>query len=109
MILCAAVVLAGCATTSEGARPGDVTAQPGDAVVELVGLDFEPRTIQVPIGRRVVWRWTDSVVHNVVSTDFASSEVLDGGAYAVSFDRAGTFPYECTLHSGMDGKVVVTS
>jgi len=106
--LAVVLVVAGCATTSDGARTAPVSDNPDDAVVKLVGLDFEPRTIQVPVGRRVVWRWTDSVVHNVVSDDFASSKALDGGAYAVTFDRAGTFPYRCTLHTGMDGTVVVT-
>ncbi len=78
-------------------------------VVRLVGLDFEPRTIQVPVGARVRWQWTDSVVHNVVSKDFASSRELDGGAHAVRFDTPGTFPYRCTLHAGMDGTVVVSA
>ena len=108
-LLAAAVAAAGCATTSEdGPRAGDVTQRPDDAVVELVGLEFDPRTIEVPVARRVLWRWTDSVVPNVVSGDFASSKALDGGSYAVRFDRAGTFPYRCTLHTGMDGTVVVT-
>ena len=101
------MVVAACATTSDGPSAGPVSQQPGDAVVKLVGLDFEPRTVEVPVGRRVLWRWTDSVVHNVVSDDFASSKALDGGAYAVTFDRAGTYPYRCTLHTGMDGTVVV--
>ena len=77
-------------------------------MVKLVGLDFEPRTIQVPIGKRVRWQWTDSVVHNVVSEDFASSKELAGDIHAIRFDRAGTFPYRCTLHTGMDGRVLVT-
>lgn len=103
-----AAAATGCATTSEGAQAGDVTRQPDDAVVELVGLEFAPKQIQVPVGNRVVWQWTDSVVHNVVSETFASSKALDGGAYAIRFDRAGTYPYRCTLHTGMDGTVVVT-
>lgn len=104
-----AVLAAGCATTPDGPRAGSVTRQPGDAVVELVGLEFVPRRIEIPVGTRVLWQWTDSVVHNVVSPDFASSKALDGGAYAVRFDRAGTFDYRCTLHVGMDGTVVVTA
>ena len=106
LAVAAALVLGGCANTSRLAAPS-VTPEPGDAVVRLVGLDFEPRSITVPVGGRVLWQWTDSVVHNVVSPDFASSNELDGGAHAVHFDRAGTFPYRCTLHVGMDGTVVV--
>ena len=96
----------GCAETGKP-DPAAADPQPGDAVVELVGLEFAPSTIEVPLGRRVVWKWTDSVVHNVVSTDFASSKALNGGAYAIRFDRTGRFPYRCTLHTGMDGTVVV--
>ena len=107
-LLSVSLVLAGCATTEKGPAKGQATRQPDDAVVELVGLRFEPTTIQVPVGRRVLWLWTDSVVHNVVSTDFVSSEAQGGGAYAVRFDRSGTYPYRCTLHTGMDGTVVVT-
>ena len=106
LVVAAAVVMGGCATTSGVAAPS-VTPEPGDIVVRLVGLDFESRTTTVPVGGRVLWQWTDSVVHNVVSPDFASSKELDGGTHAVRFDRAGTFPYRCTLHVGMDGTVVV--
>ncbi len=106
-MLALVVAICGCATTSPAGPPAGA-AEPDDAVVRLVGLDFEPRTIQVPVGKRVRWQWTDSVVHNVVSEDFASSRELGGGAHAVRFDRPGTFPYQCTLHAGMDGTVVVT-
>ena len=102
-----ASVYAGCGT-SPAAGPGSEAPEPGDVVVRLVGLDFEPRSLEVPSGTRVRWQWTDSVVHNVVSTDFASSRELDGGAHAVRFDRPGTFPYRCTLHAGMDGTIIVT-
>ena len=103
-----AVAAAGCATTTRAAAPPPADPEPGDAVVRLVGLDFDPATIQVPAGTRVRWQWTDSVVHNVVSKDFASSRELDGGAHAVRFEQPGTFPYRCTLHAGMNGTVVVT-
>jgi plastocyanin len=80
---------------------------PGDVVVRLVGLEFEPKEVTVPAGRRVFWQWTDSVVHNVVAKDF-SSKNLGGGSYAVPFPTAGRHEYKCTLHPGMDGVVVVT-
>ena len=101
-----ATALAGCGT-SPAAGPAPAAPEPGDVVVRLVGLDFEPRSLQVPSGTRVRWQWTDSVVHNVVSKDFASSKELDGGAHAVRFDGSGTFAYRCTLHAGMDGIVNV--
>ncbi len=106
MLAAAAASISGCASTT--GPPPPAKPEPDDAVVRLVGLSFEPRTIQVPVGKRVRWEWTDSVVHNVVSPDFASSPELSGASYAVRFDRAGTYPYRCTLHTGMNGTVVVT-
>ncbi|MFP5370423.1 MAG: plastocyanin/azurin family copper-binding protein [Actinomycetes bacterium] len=105
LVLAACLTVAGCATTAKSTASA---AEPDDRVVELVGLEFNPSKIQIAVGQRVRWQWTDSVVHNVVSKDFASSKTLSGGSYAVRFDRAGTFPYTCTLHKGMDGTVVVT-
>lgn len=107
VLLAGALTVAGC-TDAARSGPPSATAEPGDAVVRLVGLDFEPRTVEVAPGTRVRWDWTDSVVHNVVSQEFASSKELNGGAHAVRFDRPGTFSYRCTLHTGMDGTVVVT-
>lgn len=108
-LLALAVALAGCSTTPDGPRPGNVTPRADDAVVELVGLSFAPSTLRVPIGKRVLWRWTDAVVHNVVSDDFVSSKAQSGGTYAVRFDKAGSYPYRCTLHTGMEGTIVVAS
>ena len=103
----ALVGAAGCSTTPTGPQAGAATQKPDDAVVELVGLTFSPRTLQVPVGKRVLWQWTDSVIHNVVSDAFVSSKAQGGGTYAVRFDQAGTFAYRCTLHTGMEGTIVV--
>lgn len=107
-MLVLAAVSTGCATTAK-AGPAPSAPEPGDVVVRLVGLDFEPRTIEVSLGQRVRWAWTDSVVHNVVSKDFASSKQQDSGTHTVRFDRAGTYPYRCTLHAGMEGTIVVNA
>ncbi|MEO5678249.1 MAG: cupredoxin domain-containing protein [Acidimicrobiales bacterium] len=107
LLVAMAAVLAGCATTAGAPPPPPATPAVDDVVVRLVGLDFAPATVRIPVGGRVLWQWTDSVVHNVTSPDFASSKNLGGGSYAVRFDRPGTFPYECTLHARMTGTVVV--
>ena len=106
LVLATAVAaLASCASRAKGE---DAPPEPGDVVVELVGLEFQPKSVQVAVGKRVRWQWTDSIVHNVISDQFASSKALAGGSYVVRFDRQGTYEYRCTLHTGMDGTVVVT-
>jgi plastocyanin len=112
LLAAGALAAAGCATTGDdddGPKIGkDVPAEPGDAVVEVVGLIFRPETITVPVGTRVRWQWQDLIVHNIISEDFASLQPQGGGSYAIRFTETGTFPYRCTLHTGMDGTIVVT-
>jgi plastocyanin len=99
------VVAAGCAGSVNGSAS---EPEPGDVEVKLVVVRFEPANVEVPVGKRVVWRWTDRVQHNVVADGaaFAPSKILNGGAYVIRFDKAGTYPYQCTLHDGMRGTVV---
>jgi plastocyanin len=71
-------------------------------------LRFQPPAIQVPAGTEVTWRFDDgSVPHNVKGDGFASAN-LARGTFVHRFDRRGGYRYTCTLHAGMDGRVVVT-
>jgi plastocyanin len=97
------VLLAGCS----GTKGANTQPEAGDIEVQLVGLRFSPDKVEVPVGKRVVWRWTDRVSHNVVADGaaFVGSKVQSGGTYVIRFDKAGTYPYQCTLHDGMRGTV----
>jgi plastocyanin len=96
---------AACGGSSDGSN---TEPEAGDVTVQLVGLRFDPAMVEVPVGKRVVWRWTDRVGHNVVADGaaFLGSKVQSGGTYVIRFDRPGTYPYQCTLHEGMRGTVV---
>ncbi len=100
--------LAGCGGASDASPAARVEPPgPGDGVVRLVGLDFEPKSITINAGKRVVWRWTDQVVHNVIGEPDVRSLNQNGGSYAYTYAKAGTYRYQCTLHVGMTGTVVV--
>lgn len=80
--------------------------------VTILDYKFEPATLTVPVGTRVIWMNRDDDPHSIVSDDrqFDSSRALDsGGSYAVTFDKPGTYVYHCSLHPFMTGKIVVTS
>jgi plastocyanin len=85
-------------------------ATPVTGVTEVVAknLRFQPPAIQVPAGTEVTWRFDDgSVPHDVKGEGFAS-RTQTKATFAHRFDRPGEYRYTCTLHAGMDGRVVVT-
>ncbi len=83
---------------------------PGANEVFIQGMAFTPSTITVNAGTTITWTNNDGVVHNVTSNTaglFSSGAISPNGTYSHLFSTAGTFPYTCTLHAGMNGSVVV--
>ena len=84
-------------------------AQPvrGVTTVEAKDLKFLPPAIEVKPGTEVTWRFDDGAVpHNVKGDGFAS-QTQERGTYSHRFAKAGEYRYRCTLHAGMEGRVVV--
>ena len=97
------------AACQPGSARSAADAAPVTGVTEVVAKDlrFQPPAIQVPPGTEVTWRFDDgSVPHNVKGDGFAS-ENQTKGSFAHRFERPGEYRYTCTLHAGMDGRVVV--
>jgi plastocyanin len=57
----------------------------------------------------VTWTNKDDIPHTSVSTEGVfKSKVLDTDEkFSYTFTKAGTYPYYCTIHPKMTGKVVV--
>jgi plastocyanin len=87
------------------------TDQPtgANAVVNIDNFVFGPQTITVPVGATVTWTNKDDIPHTSVSTDGVfKSKVLDTDEkFSYTFTKVGTYPYYCTIHPKMTGKVVV--
>jgi plastocyanin len=77
--------------------------------VKIDNFSFGPTTLTVPVGTAVTWTNHDDIPHTVVSTDGAfKSKVLDTDEkFSFTFSKAGTYPYFCSLHPKMTGKVIV--
>jgi len=70
---------------------------------------FTPPAIQVPAGTEVTWTFKDRFVpHDVTGDGWKSGEPQRKGTFTHTFDQPGTYPYRCTVHDGMTGRVVVT-
>jgi plastocyanin len=79
--------------------------------VKIDNFSFGPATLAVSAGTTVTWTNRDDIPHTVVSTDdpkVFKSKVLDTDEkFSFTFSKAGTYPYFCSIHPKMTGKVVV--
>ena len=104
------------AARAHGSVPPQVTAggvAAGSAKNEVTidNFAFSPKTATVAAGSKLTWRNRDDVPHKIQSTDnrFAGSPLMDTKAvYSVGFPESGEYPYFCSLHPVMQGKIVVT-
>jgi len=80
-----------------------------NAEVKIDNFSFGPQTLTVAVGTTVVWTNSDDIPHTVVSTDGVfKSKVRDTDEkFSYTFTKAGTYPYFCSVHPKMTGKVVV--
>lgn len=99
-VLTAAAVFLVRPTTSAAAETNEV---------KIDNFSFGPPSITVPPGTTVEWINHDDIPHAVAADDRSfKSRVLDTDEkYSHRFDKPGTYPYFCSLHPKMTGKVVV--
>ena len=109
-VLTTALVL-GMGTIAVGQRNFLAGAQqkPETTEVKIDNFSFGPATLTVPVGTSVTWTNRDDIPHTVVSTEGTfKSKVLDTDEkFAYTFSKAGTYPYFCSIHPKMTGKVIV--
>jgi 3',5'-cyclic-AMP phosphodiesterase len=97
-----------------GASVGAVAAasvSPGGSPheVKIDNFNFNPGATAVPVGTSVTWTNHDDIPHNVISTEkrFASPVLDTDQWFSFTFSEPGTYPYYCSIHPKMTGKVVV--
>jgi plastocyanin len=75
--------------------------------VTLKDISFKKSTVEIAKGGSVKWVWKDGDTPHNVTFATKHSKTQKSGTYMLKFARAGTFKYHCTIHPGMDGKIVV--
>ena len=73
---------------------------------------FAPSNLTVPAGTKVTWDWAGRNPHSVLGnwrgTTIQSQQFSRTGSFEFTFDKAGTFDYQCGVHgAAMAGKVTV--
>src|SRR5712671_738008 len=103
-------LVVGMGTIAAGQKNSLAGAQqkPETAEVKIDNFSFGPGTLTVPVGIAVTWTNRDDIPHTVVSTDGAfKSKVLDTDEkFSFTFSKAGSYPYFCSIHPKMTGKVI---
>jgi plastocyanin len=100
----------GSAKTSEQKQPASGGGGGKVTDVSMKDIEFKPKTVNVTTGGEVKWTNDDGVGHDVTASGFKSGSaggLSKGDSFEHRFDSAGTFKYRCTVHSGMEGSVVV--
>jgi plastocyanin len=103
-VMIAMLLLAGTPSVTANDQPSGASAD-----VKIDNFSFGPQTLTVSVGTTVVWTNRDDIPHTVVSTDGVfKSKVRDTDEkFSYTFTKAGTYPYFCSVHPKMTGKVVV--
>lgn len=107
---------AGCGGSKSPSNPSN--PNPGGAAntvtIRGVGYDgagspaFAPGNLTVDRGATVKWENSDTIAHSVVSNSgLFKGDLGPNGAFEHKFDNAGSFPYTCVIHAGMNGSITV--
>jgi amicyanin len=104
-VIAASALLAGSRSLAASAEQ----AQASSVEVKIDNFSFGPATLTVPVGTTVTWTNRDDIPHTVVSDEkIFKSKVLDTDEkFSFTFTKPGTYPYFCSIHPKMTGKVVV--
>lgn len=105
----------GCGLASDyGAEtvPTRAISQASTVTVTVRDFAFSPATVTIPAGGTVVWRFEGNAPHSSTSTagsvlSWDSGVRSAGQTFSMQFGAAGSYPYICTVHPSMQGRVVV--
>ena len=78
--------------------------------IEIKDFAFNPQTITVKSGEKVIWINRDEEPHTIVSVgkQFKKSTALDTDQeFTITVGAPGTYDYFCSVHPKMTGTIVV--
>ena len=71
---------------------------------------YKPKTIVVHLGDRITFRNSSNASHTITADHgraFDSGNIAIGKTWTFTAKHAGSFPYHCSYHALMHGKIVV--
>lgn len=108
LVLAIPVVMAlGTLLAPTHAKSEEQKSQPTEIRVD--NFTFSPATLTVARNSTITWVNKDDIPHVIASNDgrFKSKALDTDDKFSYTFTKAGTYPYYCSIHPKMQGKVVV--
>jgi plastocyanin len=108
------MLLAGCGGGSSAAKSGGGSSHSASGGssggVKISNFKFSPATITVKQGARLSVTNDDSTAHTATADDgqsFDTGTVDPGASKTISVSKPGSYPYHCSIHPSMHGKLIV--
>src|SRR5258707_9884371 len=86
-----------------------VTAAASPATVQIDNFAFAPAALTVTAGTTVTWKNEDDSPHRIGDKNgtFKSAALDTDDTFSHTFAAPGEYPYICTIHPYMAGKIIV--
>ena len=86
-----------------------VTAAASPATVDIDNFAFTPAALTVSAGTTVTWKNEDDSPHRIGDKNgtFKSAALDTDDTFSHTFAAPGEYPYICTIHPYMVGKIIV--
>lgn len=77
--------------------------------IDIAAFAFDPGNVRVPLGATVTWTNADDVPHDATAADgsWKTPILKTGESASVTLDRAGEYPYKCSIHPSMQARILV--
>lgn len=85
------------------------TAPVAQNAVTIQNMAFSPATMTIKVGDSITWTNQDLVNHTATADDnsFDTGTLSNGQSKTITFAKAGTYKYHCTIHPKMLGTIIV--
>jgi plastocyanin len=86
-----------------------VAVAAGPATIDIDNFAFTPPTLTVTAGTTVTWKNEDDSPHRIGDKNgtFKSAALDTDDTFSHTFTTPGEYPYICTIHPYMVGKIIV--
>lgn len=77
--------------------------------VQITNFSFSPATLIIKVGETVTWTNQDGIGHSATADDksFDTGILSQGKSGTITFSKAGTYTYHCSIHPSMRGTIIV--